>query len=312
MLCFTDYRRVCRGNTPSISEAHPYATLLVVTRAHEIGTLNYMYIAIDIGGTKTLLATFDQAGQLLETHKFPTPTSYEAFIKDLADNVALLSTSNFTAGAIGMPGTIDRSTGVSVWSGGNLTWKNNSIADDISKITNCKILLENDANLAGLSEARLLKNMHRQALYITISTGIGGVYIIDGNIDTNTINAEIGHMIFKEDGAYKSWETLSSGKAFLTKYEKRASEVDDPQIWTEFTEDIAIGIINVCASLTPDVIIIGGGAGANLPKFQAPLEKWIQDIAPNAIKVPPIRVAQRPEEAVIYGCYELAKDFANV
>lgn len=268
-----------------------------------------MYIGIDIGGTKTLLAAFNENGVLLETKKFPTAKEYNQFLRDLAENVDLLTTRDFVAGAIGMPGTLDRSTGVSIWSGGNLTWKNSPIADDVSKIAGCRILVENDANLAGLSEARLLKDKYRQALYITISTGIGGVYIIDGVIDINTVNAEIGHMLFKDGISYSTWEALASGKALVAKYGQRASEIEDPAIWEEYTENVAVGIINVCASLTPDVIIIGGGAGANLPKFKAPLDKWIHSICPSAIKVPPIQVAERPEEAVIYGCYELAKDF---
>lgn len=270
-----------------------------------------MYAAVDIGGTKTLVAVFNTEGEVVEEIKFPTPNEYPLFISEMATNVAKLSTTEFSAGAVGMPGAVDRLTGVSISAGGNLTWQHSPIAEDFSKLFGCKIIVENDANLAGLSEAVLVKDRYNQVLYITISTGIGGVYVIGGKIDMNTINAEVGHMIFKEDGVYKTWEALSSGKTLVARYGKKASEIDDPKVWSEFTENIAVGIINICAVLTPDVVIIGGGAGANLPKFQAQLDEWIQNITPKAIKVPAIQVAARPDEAVIYGCYELAKDFAS-
>lgn len=266
-----------------------------------------MYAAVDIGGTKTLIATFTPEGTVVEQLKFPTPNNFKDFLLELEENVEKLSTKSFIAGAVGMPGSLDRAAGVSKSAGGNLTWKNTPIVAELSKIFNCPFTAENDANTAGLGEAVLVKDAYRKVLYITISTGIGGVYVLDGSIDQNTIDAEIGHMIIKSGSGYKTWEKLSSGKTLVETYGKRASEIDDDAIWEKFTENIAVGIINVCASLTPDLIIIGGGAGANLSKFKAPLLSWIERIAPAAIQVPPIIVASRPEEAVIYGCYELAK-----
>jgi glucokinase len=63
--------------------------------------------------------------------------------------------------------------------------------------------------------------------------------------------------------------------------------------------------------LTPEVIIIGGGVGASLHKFKGYLDNWLKALTPVAITVPPILEAQHPEEAVIYGCYELAKQRAQ-
>ena len=51
---------------------------------------------------------------------------------------------------------------------------------------NAPVLLENDANLAGLGETRQLKKIPAQSLYVTISTGIGSGIITDGHIDASS------------------------------------------------------------------------------------------------------------------------------
>lgn len=272
-----------------------------------------MYLAVDIGGTKTLVASFDQQGQLQEKNKFATADNFSAFLEDFKRELTNFKSQEFDYCAIGMPGVLDRQRGISLWGGGNLGWpKDNPIAERISAITNCEVLIENDANAAGLSEAVLVKNKYRTALYLTISTGIGGVYVIDGVIDHNTIDAEVGHMIFKDGDGYHTWEQLTSGKAIVAKYGQRADEISDPVIWKAVTEPMAVGLINLSATLTPEIIILGGGVGAHLNRFQSYLQEWLQELRPpTAVRVPDIVQAKRPEEAVIYGCYELARQKNN-
>ncbi|MES2970957.1 MAG: ROK family protein [Patescibacteria group bacterium] len=264
-------------------------------------------MAVDIGGTKTLVAVFTPEGEVVESQKFRTPQVYEEFKQELAANVAKLSTNNFLGGAIGMPGQVDRALGISISAGPNLQWSNSPLAADLQSLINAPAAIENDANLAGLSEALLVKETYRKTLYITLSTGIGGGYVIDGLLDLNTLDAEVGHMIFERDGTFRTWESFASGKAIVAKYGKRASEIEDTTIWEEISLNIAIGIINVSAVLTPDVIIIGGGVGAHLEKFINPLNKKLAELKPGSLKLPAVIQAGRPEEAVIYGCYELAK-----
>jgi mannose-6-phosphate isomerase len=268
-----------------------------------------MYIAIDIGGTKTLIAVFSQDGELQEQVKFPTPSIYEEFVKELAQNVAKLSTHEFKAACVAIPGKIDRSEGIAI-AFGNLDWSNIPIGPDIEKVINTPVILENDAKLAALSEAILLKKEFRKALYVTISTGIGAGFVVDGRLDPNLIDMEAGQMLLEHNGELKDWEDFGSGRAFSEKYGKRVSEVavDDNEAWYWFARNIAIGLIDLIATLTPDVIIIGGGAGAHLDKFQGRLEEQLKIYENPMFNIPPIRKAGRAEEAVIYGCFELAKD----
>ena len=134
--------------------------------------LKAMYAAVDIGGTKTLVAVFDKKGKLIEKIKFPTPVYYDEFIQELSNNVANLSTKEFAYGCVGMPGRLDRKHGLGLISP-NLPWQRVPVQADAEKIFMCPFLIENDANLAGLSEALLLKKDFQKVLYVTVSTGIG-------------------------------------------------------------------------------------------------------------------------------------------
>ena len=70
-----------------------------------------MYLGIDIGGTKTLIASLNDTGVIQEENKFPTPRSYKTFLDSLENNVAKLSTHEFMAAGAGVPGRLDRKKG---------------------------------------------------------------------------------------------------------------------------------------------------------------------------------------------------------
>ena len=266
-----------------------------------------MYLGIDIGGTKTLVATLSDDGQIVDRVKFATPDDYPTFLENLKQNLASLPDKDFDYCGIGMPGIIDRDKNASTWGGGNLSWNNSPIAKDVSEMAGCQVIVENDANMAGLSEAKLVKDHYRTALYITLSTGIGSGFVIDGRLDPNTLNAEVGHMIYPFDNGYLTWEKMASGGTIVEQYKQRADEITDPEIWKAICERIAIGLVNLSAALTPEVIILGGGVGAHLDRFKQYLDEPLARLAPNGVSVPPILQAQHAEEAVLYGCYELAR-----
>lgn len=267
-----------------------------------------MYLAIDIGGTKTLVGRFSERGELLESHKFKTPVLYDEFIDELEQNVAELSTDKFSGACVAIPGKVDRRNGTGV-AFGNLPWANIPIRHDIEHIADCKVTVENDANLAGLFEARQLPQ-YKRVLYITISTGIGGVLINSGNIDPGTQDAEIGHMLLEHEGELMRWEEFASGSAIVAAFGKKASDIPakDHGTWYKIARNIAIGLIDVIATTTPEVVIIGGGVGSHFDKFAPRLLEELKIYENPLLILPKIVQATRPEEAVVYGCFELAKE----
>lgn len=267
-----------------------------------------MFAAIDIGGTKTLVAVFDKNGKIIEQQKFATPVIYDNFKIELAKTVAELATKEFKRAVVAAPGLIDRKHGVAM-AFGNLTWEPAPIQADTESVFKCPVLVENDAKLAALSEAILIRKKYRKVLYVTISTGIGGGLIIDGKISKDFEDIEIGQLLLEHDGHLKDWEDFGSGRAFQAKFGKRVSDVPatDTAAWYWLARNIAIGMIDLIATLTPEVIVMGGGVGAHLEMFKDRLDEELRIYENPLISKPPILKAQRAEEAVIYGCFEYAK-----
>jgi glucokinase len=168
------------------------------------------------------------------------------------------------------------------------------------------VLIENDAKLAGLSEA-ILHPRYRKVIYMTVSTGIGVGIIIDGHIDPDFADSEPGQMVLEYEGKLQKWEDFASGRALFTRYGKKASEIDDPAIWRHFSQGLARGMNELIATLQPQVIIIGGGVGTHYEKFSKYLEVELRKLENDMTSTPPIIKAKHSEEAVIYGCYQYIK-----
>ena len=267
-----------------------------------------MYLGIDIGGTKTLLARITTDGTIEETLKFPTPQDYAQFLAELRDNVTKITTEPWQLVASSAPGKIDRTTGTGIVFG-NLPWQNVPLRDDIAAITGTEVLIENDVKLAGLSEARAIDPIPHKTLYVTFSTGVSDGIVVDGVIDPELQDSEAGHMLFEKDGKLVTWESFASGKAITAKYGKFASEIDDEATWREITQDMALGLYALIADVQPDIIVVGGGVGSHFHKYGQYLTETLKSHEDPMVTIPPIIGAKRAEEAVIYGCYELMKDY---
>lgn len=265
-----------------------------------------MYIAVDIGGTKTLLATFDQDGKIAETVKFETDQDYRIFLEDLQIHLGELTTERAAKVAVAIPGKVDRSSGVGL-DFGNLPWTDVTVQKDFQQIFGCPVLVENDANLAGLSEAHLIKDEFNKVLYITISTGIGTGIITSGIIDPDFADSEGGQMPLEHNGKFEAWESFASGSAIVERYGKRAADITDESVWREIVHSFAGGILDLLATIQPEVVVIGGGVGSHFDRFGALLVEELKRFETPLVPIPPIREAQHAEEAVIYGCYELLR-----
>jgi predicted NBD/HSP70 family sugar kinase len=265
-----------------------------------------MYLGIDIGGTKTLVAVLDDNGVITERQKFPTAKEYAQWKADLAEVVAKLSTKEFTACGVGVPGRIDRKLGIGLTMG-NLPWQNVAIQKDVAKVVPCPVVIENDANLAGLSEAMLLKDQYSRVLYVTISTGIGTGIIVDRVIDPAFADSEGGQMILEHHGKREAWEEFASGRSIKKRFGKEAREITDAATWRHICDDIALGLLDLVAVIQPQVIVLGGGVGAHFELYHTYLEETLNKYATPLIPIPPLRGAARPEDAVVYGCYDFAK-----
>ncbi len=264
-----------------------------------------MYLGIDVGGTKTLVATLDDHGVILQRIKFPTDHNYENWRKELAATVDKMSTDSLKACGIALPGRIDREHGVGI-AMGNLPWRNVPVQKDVERLLGCPVVVDNDANLAGLSEAMLVQQYDR-VLYVTIGTGIGTGVINHKMIDPNFANTEGGKMLLEHDGKLVEWESFASGRAIHAHYGKEAHEITDASTWKSIAYNLSLGLIDLIAVVQPEIIIIGGGVAAYYDRLESPLKKILESYAMPLVPIPPLKQAERPEDAVLYGCYDLAK-----
>jgi predicted NBD/HSP70 family sugar kinase len=268
-----------------------------------------MTLAIDIGGTKTLMALCTKDKKIITSQKFSTPKNYSDF-KVLLKKAIKDINGDYDIVVVAVPGKLDRKQG-SVIEFGNLPWKNIPISNDIYDITGKKVLIENDANMASLYASHSVKPLPHKALYITISTGIGTGFVVDGVLDPDLLDSEGGHILIEYGNQFIDWEHISSGKSIVEKYGKRASEIDDPKMWNEISKNFALGIVDLCAVLDPDIILIGGGVGTHFKKYESFLIKHVKELLPRLVDMPKIMAAPNAEEAVIYGCSILASQHAN-
>lgn len=261
-----------------------------------------MFGAIDIGGTKTLIAYFDESGKLKKSIKIKTPSNYQDFKLRVKAAFEELGNPSFRMLCVACPAKIDRIKGVAqVFS--NLSWVNIPIRNDLEMIFRCPIIIENDAKLAGLYEAGVVGEKYRKVLYITVSTGIGGALIINNKIGKDFEDIEPGQILLEHDNRLQRWEHFASGKAISLEYHQLASEITDSNTWYQIAKNIAIGLIDLIALYNPNIIIIGGGVGAHFDKFSGKLNDELNIYRNPLIDIPPIIQAKDAEEAVIYGCY---------
>jgi predicted NBD/HSP70 family sugar kinase len=266
-----------------------------------------MYLGVDVGGTKTLVAVLDEHGVIKQEQRFATPKTYDHFLLELRHIAAHLGDYDFKAGGVGIPAIkMDRKHGRAA-NYGNLPWRNTPVQADLERIFDCPFVVENDAKMAGLSEAMLLKTEYSKVAYVTVSTGVGFALVVDGKIDINI--GDGGGRILKVEhkGKHVALDDFASGRAIVNRYGKRASDIHDKETWQKICRDLAKGFIPLIAMMEPEVLVIGGSVGVYFDHFGDLLRAELKKYELPSIFIPELRQAQRPEEAVVFGCYDLAK-----
>jgi predicted NBD/HSP70 family sugar kinase len=268
---------------------------------------NCMYLGVDVGGTKTLVAVLDEHGVIRQKQRIATPKTYGHFLLELRHIAAHLGDFDFKAGGAGIPAIkMDRKHGRAA-NYGNLPWRDTPIQADLERIFDCPFVIENDAKMACLSEAMLLKDKYGRVAYATISTGVGYALVNDGVIDVNI--GDGGGRILKVEhrGKHIALDDFASGRAIVERYGKKAEDIHDKATWQKISRDIAKGLVPLIAMMEPEVLVIGGSVGVYFDRYANLLMAELKKYELPSIFIPELRQAQRPEEAVIFGCYDLAK-----
>lgn len=264
-----------------------------------------MIIAVDTGGTKTAIASFNNSGEITSCTKFPTPKSTQEYIKSVSTSIKNMShNGDISAITIAIPGIIKND--IAAWCK-NLGWKNFDVINRLRKyFPHTPIFIENDANLGGLSEAILQRVGDKKVLYVTVSTGVGTGFIQNNQIVPFLQLSEGGQMILEHNDIMQSWSSFASGRAIYDKYKKFGCDISDEKTWLEISSAIASGLYVIIPLVQPDVIIFGGSIGTYTQKFKKNLTILLSKNLPEYIVRPKILKAAHPEQAVLFGGYEYA------
>jgi glucokinase len=204
-----------------------------------------LYAAVDLGGTKVRAVVADRSGRVLGDDIRPSGAA-EGLATVLARMVESLDAALARAGVereqlaglgIASPGAVDVERGVVPNAPQLPGWQDVPLARLMAERVGVPALLENDASAAALGEHRFGAGRGtRHMLYITVSTGLGGGIIIDGQLYRGKSGAagELGHMIIDIDGppcgcgARGCLEALASGTAIARTGERLAESGDSP------------------------------------------------------------------------------------
>ncbi len=193
-------------------------------------------------------------------------------------------------------------------------WAGKSLVGELQKSFKVPIFLENDAAVAGLGEAIFGAGKGLEIVaYHTISTGVGGVKIEDGEIDHASAGFEPGHQILDIDRTVlgddiePTLENLVSGTAIEQRFGVKPYEIPQSDVlWEELAEYLAQGLRNTVLYWSPDAIVLGGSMMIGDPKIMVDaVRKYTVQSLDSFVPCPLIVEAKLGDEAGLYGAMAL-------
>lgn len=306
-------------------------------------------IGVDLGGTKMLLGVLDgESKTVWESRERSAGEGENELVELLVREIAEARAEREGVEAIGMgiPATIDHEKGLAI-AAVNLPIENLPIRDLVVERTGLPTFVDNDANVAALAEhlfgaARGTKN----AVMLTIGTGIGGGLILGGEIYRGSIGAgaELGHMAIQMDGPGCQGncpnrgcvEALASGTALgreglaaaesnpesaIGKLLGKGDPVDGKAVTVAALngDETAIEVFDLVGSrlgvalasyaniFEPEVIVVGGGVMAAGDLLLDPARRELQARALTPMNRTPVVPAELGSDAGMIGAAAMAR-----
>ena len=305
---------------------------------------------IDLGGTTAKVGLFTTAGELLEKWEVPTDTSHsgEHILANLAAAVRgkmeekSLSAQQVEGVGVGVPGPVLDSRIVPIVCANLGGWGNRNVAEDLSALLDgLPVLVGNDANVAALGEIWMgAARGCRNAVMVTLGTGVGGGVIVNGKVIDGVHGAggEIGHITVNPHetavcgcGKRGSLEQYYSATGVVRCMNKLLEEdPDTPCVLrgTDFaakdvfdaarsgdvlaarevdqmTATLGMALANIAAVVDPEMFLVGGGVARAGAVLFDPLVAHYRDTAFRSCRDIPIKAASLGNDAGIYGAVRL-------
>ena len=304
----------------------------------------------DVGGTTVKLGLFTEAGDLIEKWEIPTDTS-DGGVRVLPDITAAIrqklaekkiEDENVLGVGFGLPGAVleDGTVNKCV----NLGWGVFNIVDEFKRLSGFDSFAGNDATVAALGEVwKGGGRGHRNAVMVTLGTGVGGGIIVNEKIYAGTFGAggEIGHIPMNDDeeetcgcgkkGCLEQYSSASGlarvagrilresrEESLLRGLEKiTARDVCDCARQGDGVAQKAISysmsllgkaMASIACVIDPEVFIIGGGLSKSGDLILDPIRESYQKHVFHACRNTKITLAEMGNDAGIFGAVKLVLD----
>ncbi|MGD0060716.1 MAG: ROK family protein [Verrucomicrobiia bacterium] len=231
-------------------------------------SLQPMYLGVEIGGTKLQAGVCDRRGRIAQLVRVAVVRRDGArgILKQLETVIPpLLANHQVRAIGVGFGGPVDAPHGRVVRSYHIKGWDGFALRRWFLRRFRLPTVIENDTNAAALAEALIGAGWGRRAvLYSNVGTGIGGGFVVDGEIHNGRFGAtEIGHTRFFARGRWRILEELSSGLSI----ERGKTTL------AESARYYGVALANAITLLNPDVVVVGGGVARAGEKFLRPVRE---------------------------------------
>ncbi|GMA91026.1 ROK family protein [Homoserinibacter gongjuensis] len=287
-------------------------------------------LALDIGGTKLAVGVVDQHGVVTGLRITPTrkEDGHAAVVRRLFDlaHASLAAVGNPEIDAVGIScgGPLDAEAGI-VHRPLNLPdWDAVPIGPLAAEEFGVPAHLVNDATAGMIAEHRHgVARGTRDALYLTLSTGVGGGAIVDGHLHRGAAanGGEFGHIMVRPGGRVCTCgrrgclEGYASGTSIALRAREAVAAAGTPtllsalatvraedvvaaaesgdelarQLWAETVEVIGQAVTDLVNTFEPEVVVLGGGvtrAGAMLlDPVRAHVARWAMPPAAAAVRI---------------------------
>lgn len=315
---------------------------------------NY-YLGIDVGGTNIVAGVVDENYNIITREGIPTRSgeSLENIIEDivkcgrLAVVKAGMEMESIRSWGIGMPSNVNPKNNLLVHAN-CFGWKNVPVYDCLKRHISHPIYIANDANCAVYGEVLAgIAKQYRNAIMLTLGTGVGGGIILDKRIYSGADNmgAELGHTKLVYDGTLCTCgqrgclEAYCSATALIRDAKDSLDECPDSimlrfsgynknningkiifdsakagdalaiKLVNCYVNHLAAGISTFITIFRPEVVILGGGLSHAGSFLIDALNEQIAKCTFGAdeMGVPPIVTAQLGNAAGIIGAAMLSK-----
>jgi glucokinase len=230
-----------------------------------------IYLGLDIGGTKFMVAAADAQGKILRRTRAAASVSLDEDLATLERMIEKMAAGEKILGmgaAVGGP--LDWERGI-VSPLHQPAWQRVPLKTIMEERWHCPFFVDVDTNIAALGEYTFGDVTARRFLYLTLSTGMGGGLLEDGKIVRGAGGAhpEVGHQsihyrcshperIRCECGVPDCLEAMVSGNGIRRIYGKPAEALKQAE-WAEVAYNLGQGLRNLAAILAPELIRLGGG-----------------------------------------------------